>query len=195
MKKILLALLIISSMNGCTPVNYFSEFYNDEGLEESEFQRVNPSENILVIETTDLDKRLNEYYKRGYVTIGFSHFKAPWCPRTLAIDTAKEKGASIVVISSNHLQDMQYSYAIPISVPHTTYHQGQISSSSYTSGHISGINGTRGVNYNGTTTEYASFTGTSTTYTTEYIRNSYTVGYFEQIAFFLAPKASVVIGE
>ena len=191
MKKFLIALLIISFMNGCTQANYFSEFYNDEGLEENEFQKVNSSENVLIIETTDLDKKLNEYYKKGYVTIGFSHFKALWCPRTLAIDTAKEKGASIVVISSNHLQDMQHSYAIPISVPHTTYHQGQISSSSYTSGHIRGINGTQGVNYNETTTEHASFSGTSTTYTTEYIRGSYTVSYFEQIAFFLAKKAGV----
>ena len=189
MLKLSLSLTILFVM-GCSSTNNFLDFYNDEGLDESEYQKIQPNEDVLVIETSNLEKKLDEYYKKDYVVIGFSHFKGQWCPRSMAIDTAKEKGASVIIVSSIHLEDVEYSYAIPISVPHTTYHQGHISSSSYTSGHISGINGVRGIDYNSTTTGYASFSGTSTYYTTSYITDSYTVGYFEQIAFFLAKRVN-----
>lgn len=179
-----LALFFIYGCSGT--VNNFSNFYNDEGLETSEFIKADASENVTVIETADLEKKITEYQKKGYVSIGFSHFKGPWCPRALAIDTAKEKGASIVIISSIHLDDVEYSYAIPYSVPHTTYYEGSVSSHEYTSGYVNNRNGVRLANYNATTTGYSSFRGSSTYYTTSYITDSYTVGYFEQSAFFLA---------
>ena len=183
--KVKYFVFILLFLTGCSTTNNFSDFYNDEGLSPSEYISLKKDENVLVIETGELSKRLNEYAKKGYVVIGSSHFKGQWCPRSMAIDVAKEKGATVVILSSIHLDDVEYTYAIPVQQSHTVYHQGNMSSTGYTSGNIGGYNG---INYSAVTNQYASFSGTSTYYTTSYFTNSYIVGYFEQIAFFLAKK-------
>lgn len=177
---------IILFLTGCSSaVNNFAEFYNDEVIDTSEYIKTGQEDNVLIIETTDLEKKLKEYYNKGYILLGYSHFEGRWCPRVFAIDTAKEKGASVVILSSIHLKDVQYSYSIPIQEPHTIYHQGNVYTRSHTSGNIGGFNG---VNYNSTTNGYGHFSGTSTYYTTSYVTNSVVFGYYEQIAYFLAKK-------
>ena len=191
-KNILLTTVfaIIPLISSCsTPQNSFSEFYNDEGLLDNEYIKRKDNEEILIIETINLNKKLSEYYKKGYVALGFSQFTGWWCPRAMAIDTAREKGASIVVISSDFLGTMEYKYSIPVSTSHTIYHQGTISSKTYTSGHIQSTSGNIGANYNAITTGNANYSGTSTYYTTSYIDNNLYVNFFEQIAVFLAKKA------
>lgn len=189
-------LVIMLFLSSCsTTPNSFLEFYNDEGLLDSEYVKIKDDEEIILIETTNLNKKLSEYYKKGYVALGFSQFTGWWCPRAMAIDTAREKGASIVVISSDFLGTMEYKYSIPVSTSHTTYHQGTISSNTYTTGHIQSTSGNIGANYNAITTGNSHYSGTSTYYTTSYIDNNLYVNFFEQIAVFLAKKAEGIVND
>lgn len=180
-------LFIISLTLGCSQVNNFLEYYNDDGLDVTEYIPLKANEEIEIIETMSLDERVKEYLDKGYIVLGNSYFQAQWCPRSLAIDTAKIKGASVVIISSRHLGDENRTYAIPYTQAHTTYHQGNINSSSSTRGSIYNNYG-NSLNFNATTNGQAFYSGTSTYYTTDYITGSYTLSYYEQLAVFLAKK-------
>lgn len=185
MSKVYVVLLIVL-LTGCSQVNNFLEYYNDENLDITEYIPLKEKENVEVIETMSLDERVKEYIDKGYIILGNSYFQAQWCPRALAVDTAKIKGASVVIISSRHIGDENRTYAIPYTQQHTTYHQGSVNTYSQTRGSIS--NSYSNLNFNATTNGYGSYSGTSTYYTTDYITNSYTVSYYEQIAVFLAKK-------
>ena len=186
MMKVTYLVLLIELLIGCAPVNNFLEYYNDENLDITEYIPVKKNENIEVIETMFLDERIREYINKGYIILGNSYFQAQWCPRALAVDTAKIKGASVVIISSRHIGDENRTYSIPYAQQHTIYHQGNINTYSQTRGSIS--NNYSNLNFNATTNGYGSYSGTSSYYTTEYITKFYSVSYYEQIAVFLAKK-------
>ena len=61
MQKFLLSFTLLFII-GCSSTNNFLDFYNDEELDESEYQKIQPNEDVLVIETSNLEKKLDEYY-------------------------------------------------------------------------------------------------------------------------------------
>ena len=70
----------------------------------------------------------------------------------------------------------------------TTYHQGNINTSSYTYGNVRGYGGG---SYTANTMGHTYYSGTSTTIGTNYFQSSYDTALYEQVAVFLAPKEEV----
>ena len=175
MKKILLLLSIFIS--GCS-VNNFSDFYNSEPLDENEFYRNTGI--VKVIETSNTLQKVDKYLKNGYIILGTSHFLGEWENRSNAVDTAKDKGASIVIIQSNFLGTEEKKYVIAVPVANTTYHSGRINTSSHSYGNIGNTY------YSGNSWGHGSYSGTSTQWSTEYMYGSYIVAKFEQLAVFMA---------
>ncbi len=186
MNKISMLFLVILLAN-CSSVNNFSEYYNDENLDVSKYIPLRDAEDVEVIEAMSPDEKVKEYEKKGYIVLGFSYFQGQWCPRTMAVDTAKSKGASVVIVSSRHTGDVNRTYAIPYTQRHTIYHQGTIYSTDYTTGNISSNRGSF-ASFDATTHSNTIYSGTSSYYTTDFITNSYIISYYEQSAIFLAKK-------
>lgn len=67
-KKIANCLLLIL-LGGCQ-TNNFTDFYNSEEVDKTEYVPLKHNENITIIETGELYNRLNEYIKNGYVILG-----------------------------------------------------------------------------------------------------------------------------
>lgn len=174
MKKLLL-ILCIFLMFGCSS-NRFSTYYNDEGLYDTDFISLKSGENVKIIETTNFDKKLQEYKKQGYVLLGTAEFDSEWEPFSKAISTAKEKGATLVILETSRIGRHTKQYTMAIPQTNTVYHNG--SANSYQSGYI-GATG-----YSGNS--YTNYSGTSTYTSTNYINGSYDVTQFHQNALFLA---------
>ena len=184
MKKIFL-IWSLFCLFGCQ-TNYFEDFYNDEEQELQTYIPRKRNEDVKVIDTIDLENTLKRYEK-DYIVLGTSAFNGHWCSRSLAVDLAKEKGATLVVIGIKPTGATSNTVAIAIPQANTIYHSGSISGQSYTSGNVYASNGAW-ANYNSSTTAYGSYSGTSTYYTTNTIYKQINNYYFDQYAFFMAKK-------
>lgn len=186
MKKSLFIILGLL-LTGCQ-TNYFENFYNDEELEPNEYVARRWLEDVKVIDTYDLHGTLEKYQKDGYVVLGTSAFAGLWCSRSLAVETAKEKGATLVIIGVEPLGEQTATYQIAIPQANTTFHQGTVSGDSHTRGSITTNTG-NWANYTSTTTGSATYTGTSTYYTAMLKPQTVTNYYYNQFAYFMARKA------
>ena len=189
-KKRFIVFLFLFIVVGCS-TNKFTFYYNSEGLSKNDYIPLKENERILLIETHNLEQKLNEYKNKGYVLIGSSVFEGVWYPQYHALKTAKEKGASVILLFSVHQGDVKQQYVIPYQRANTVYHHGNISSNYYTSGSVNaydGMNYLGRANYNSSTYGSSTYSGTSTYYTTEYLHGSYKTSYYKQTALFLAKK-------
>lgn len=173
------SLLFLSLILSACASNPFLDAYNTINPSSA---TINSYKEIKLIETTDLKNRVLEYKEKGYMILGVAHLTGEWKNRTYALKAAKEKGANLVILSSHFTGAQKHSYVAAIPQTQTTYHQGNIQTSSYTTGHIGGYNG---INYSATTTGNASYSGTSTTIGTSYFQASYETALFDQTAIFL----------
>ena len=188
MKRCLFSILALL-LTGCQ-TNYFENFYNDEELEPNEYIARHWLEDVKVVDTYDLDGTLKKYKKEGYVVLGTSAFAGQWCSRSMAVETAKEKGATLVVIGISPLGEQTSTFEIAIPVANTTFHSGTISNNSYTTGTITSNTG-NWANYTANTTGTATYTGTSTSWSAMNKQQTITNYYYNQYAYFMAKKATV----
>lgn len=166
MKKFWLFALFLA-VSGCADKNPYSIYYNDEGVDRSEFYNNEP---VTVIETLDAETTLKEFYKSGYILLGTSSFKSEWSPFSKAIDTAKNKGASVVVLNTDVIGSVRKNFTMAIPQTDTTYHTGTVNTY-----------GTYG-------NAYSNYYGTSTSTSYDYYSRDYDVTKFQQHAYFLARK-------
>ena len=155
----ILGLLGLLLLAGCA-TNGFSTYYNDEGYDITDFIALKQGEKVQLIDTMEPDKKVKEFEKQGYIVIGTSSFSSEYEPFSKAIQTAKEKGATVVILNSD--------VSGTRTKTNTTYHHGYVNSwnSPYS----------------------ASYSGVSTTHSTQYYSDNYNVTVFNQVAYFLAKK-------
>lgn len=176
MNKLILLLPLL--LTACSS-NPFLDSYNTISVH-TPLQR---PQHVKLIETTNIKERVLEYKNKGYIVLGAAHLAGEWKPRTWAIKAAKEKGATLVILSSQFSGTREHSYVTAVPQVQTTYHTGSVNASTYTTGRVGGYNG---VNYNASTLGHASYSGTSTTIGTSYFQSSYETVLFDQTAVFLA---------
>lgn len=153
-------LIFTALLSGCGSTNSFSTYYGWSGSSPAP-RKDAPSPQV--VETLDLQARVEWFESNGYVVVGESSFEGAWESRAKAIDHAKDVGADLIVTESDYVgsDDQRYSFSVPTS--NTSY----VSGSAYTS--------------NG----YAGYSGTVTTYGSTQVSGSYKVGRFRQKAVFL----------
>lgn len=162
MRKTFFFLCCFLLLSSCQK-NNFSIYYNDENFDRQKFPLAKASF-VKVIETTDLSGRFQEYRNQGYILLGSAHFIDEWTARALAVDTAKEKGASVVILSSTKVNEAEHNYVLTIPNPTVSYYSGTVGNNSYH--------------------------GTSTSYSYQYVNQSYKTNIYEQFALFLAKGKS-----
>lgn len=160
MKKAYFILFCLSLLSSCQK-NNFSVYYNDENIDLQTHSLIK-APYVKIIETTDLAARFQEYVDKGYILLGSAHFVDEWAARALAVDTAKSKGASVVILSSVKTSEVEHNYILTVPVSNVSYHSG--------------------------TVDGAFYSGTSTSYSYQYIPQSYKTNNYEQLALFLAKE-------
>lgn len=150
------------------PKNNFSVYYNDENIDPQTHSLIK-APYVKIIETTDLAARFQEYVDKGYILLGSAHFVDEWAARALAVDTAKSKGASVVILSSVKTSEVEHNYILTVPVSNVSYHSGTVDGTFYS--------------------------GTSTLYSYQYIPQSYKTNNYEQSALFLAKEKKVLTNE
>lgn len=160
MKKAYFILFCLSLLSSCQK-NNFSVYYNDENIDPQTHSLIK-APYVKIIETTDLAARFQEYVDKGYILLGSAHFVDEWAARALAVDTAKSKGASVVILSSVKTSEVEHNYILTVPVSNVSYHSGTVDGTFYS--------------------------GTSTSYSYQYIPQSYKTNNYEQLALFLAKE-------
>jgi hypothetical protein len=163
--KLSASALLISTLflASCSADNRFKTYY---GSYASNPQAVAGAEGQpKVIETLDLEGKVELYKKINYRIIGTSSFDGGWEPRAKAIDFAESIGASIVITSSNYTGSISRQFSITVPTTSTSYHSGTIYDNQ---GSIS------------------SFSGTTSTYGSQEYKRSFNVGQYYQEAVFMA---------
>lgn len=184
MKKILIFALCFL-ICGCQ-TNYFENFYNDEEQEIDTYIPRKYNEDVKIIDTMDLTNTLKRYEK-DYIILGTSAFNGHWCSRSLAVDVAKDKGATLVIIGTKPTGSQTQTVSVEMPRSNTIYHSGEVSKNQYSYGDIQTSNG-GWVDYNSSTNTSTSYRGETTYYTTKTIYNKIQNYYFDQVAFFMAKK-------
>ena len=163
----ILGLLGLLLLAGCA-TNGFSTYYNDEGYDITDFIALKQGEKVQLIDTMEPDKKIKEFEKQGYIVLGTSSFSSEYEPFSKAIQTAKEKGATVVILNSDVSGTQTKTNTVATPQTNTTYHHGYVNSwnSPYS----------------------ASYSGVSTTHSTQYYSYNYNVTVFNQVAYFLAKK-------
>ena len=115
-----------------------------------------------------VNESIDHLEKQGYIVLGTSSFSSEYEPFSKAIQTAKEKGATVVILNSDVSGTRTKTNTVAIPQTNTTYHHGYVNSwnSPYS----------------------ASYSGVSTTHSTQYYSYNYNVTVFNQVAYFLAKK-------
>lgn len=131
--------LIFALCCGCL-TNYYEKNYVDTqgGKVIKSIQGAAPVE----IRTAKTEDDVLDLIEDGYVSIGHSSFIAPYTPLSLAVDTAEEKGAALVLIDIRYKSTEQYTSVMYLPSTSTTYTSGNVSAN--------GISGT----YSGSSTTY-----------------------------------------
>ncbi len=164
MKKTFFLFCCLFLLSACQK-NNFSIYYNDENINKLENPLAKESF-VKVVETTDLSGRFQEYKNQGYILLGSAHFIDEWTARALAVDTAKEKGATVVILSSTKVKEAEHNYVLTIPNPTVSHYSGTVGNNTYY--------------------------GTSASYSYQYVNQSYKTNIYEQFALFLAKEKNGV---
>lgn len=164
MKKAYFILFCLSLLSSCQK-NNFSVYYNDENIDLQTHSLIK-APYVKIIETTDLAARFQEYVDKGYILLGSAHFVDEWAARALAVDTAKEKGATVVILSSTKVKEAEHNYVLTIPNPTVSHYSGTVGNNTYY--------------------------GTSASYSYQYVNQSYKTNIYEQFALFLAKEKNGV---
>lgn len=110
-------------LQGCL-TNYYEEYYVDteSGTHIQSIQEDTPIELRLV--TTEED--VIELIENGYISVGYSSFAAPYTPLSLAVDTAKEHGATLVLLDIQYKETKQYTSVMFLPSLSTSYTYGTV---------------------------------------------------------------------
>ena len=114
--------------------NKFSGYYeplkidqNDEIFTE---KKTVHKKDVIIIETTNYAQRIKTYTDQGYVVIGQSVFMGKWEPRYLAVQTARQYGADIVVITSQLQSELLKNGFVPMPQTNVSAYSGNIAGQS-----------------------------------------------------------------
>ncbi|MDT0619936.1 hypothetical protein RM531_15820 [Salinisphaera sp. P385] len=151
--------------SACQSTNGFETYYSDYGVNPDDL--ASPGNEVSTVEVFDIQSRVEDYQKRGYVVLGVSNFQGEWAARSKAVDHATQVGADIVIVRAEYTGSRENHFTISLPTTDTTYHSGTVSTP-----------------YGSTT-----YSGTSTTYSSENLSGSYDVSQFDQQAVFMAKAA------
>lgn len=115
---------------------------------------------VVIIETSRFDAKIESLLKRGYVIVGRASFKNKWEPRYLAVEAAVKYGACVVVTTSDAVETVTKTY-------NTAVPQANVG---FYGGNVGGRN----------------FRGTSVGLSVQNVTNAYSYAVLEQKAVFLA---------
>ncbi len=153
----------------CTNSRNLDVYYNAAPISPSSYKKLPEGQTASIIETYDPVARLNAYKKQGYVVIGILNVEGERIAQGEIRDLAAEKGASAVIFASKRTGSIEKSYVVPV------YDTAYVS----TSGTVSGTG------YNSGSYRYS---GNSTISMTSWESRYYTVGSYDMLYLFLAPK-------
>lgn len=112
------AIIILFLLSGCQ-TNHFKDYYVAEDIKESDY--ISSDKPVKIIDTADLSKTLSKYLEKGYIIVGSSFFEEQWCPRALAVEVARSKKASLVIIESVPVKTKEINFTVAIPHTHTAY--------------------------------------------------------------------------
>jgi hypothetical protein len=148
MERVIIIITVASLFEGCL-TNHYDKFYVDtQGDKIIESIHGNAPVEIRTATTED---DVLDLMEEGYVSIGHSSFAAPYTPFSLAVDTAEEKGAALVLIDVRYKNTKQYTSVMFLPSTSTTYTHGHVSANAWSSGGgYAHVNGT----YSGSSTTH-----------------------------------------
>jgi hypothetical protein len=148
MKRSIFIIVMASLFGGCL-TNHYDKFYVDtQGDKIIESIHGNAPVEIRTATTED---DVLDLMEEGYVSIGHSSFIAPYTPLSLAVDTAEEKGAALVLVDVRYKKTEQYTSVMFLPSTSTTYTHGNMSANAWSSGGgYAHVNGT----YSGSSTTH-----------------------------------------
>jgi hypothetical protein len=148
MKSAILIITIASLFGGCL-TNHYDKFYVDTQGDKI-IESIQGNAPVEIRTATTEDDVLN-IMEEGYVSIGYSSFTAPYTPLSLAVDTAEEKGAALVLADIRYKETEQYTSVMYLPSISTTYNYGNVSANAWSSsGGYAHVNGT----YSGSSTTH-----------------------------------------
>lgn len=155
MKKFfLMAALLLCACSS----NAFLDYYEQEDDAPSAVKLTD--RDVVIIETSRFDAKIESLLKRGYVIVGRASFKNKWEPCYLAVEAAVKYGACVVVTTSDAVEKVTKTY-------NTAVPQANVG---FYGGNVGGRN----------------FRGTSVGLSVQNVTNAYSYDVLEQKAVFLA---------
>lgn len=155
MKKFfLMAALLLCACSS----NAFLDYYEQEDDAPTTVKLTD--RDVVIIETSRFDAKIESLLKRGYVIVGRASFKNKWEPRYLAVEAAVKYGACVVVTTSDAVETVTKTY-------NTAVPQANVG---FYGGNVGGRN----------------FRGTSVGLSAQNVTNAYSYDVLEQKAVFLA---------
>ena len=115
-----------------------------------------------LIDTFDINGKVSQYEKQGYVVLGGTTFVGEWEARSKSIDFARSIGATVIITQSNLTGSMAKKYNISVPASNTSLHLGSI----------------------------ATYTGNAAIQERQQFSRSYSLGQYKQEAVFLARKGA-----
>ncbi len=153
----------------CTDSRNLDIYYNAAPIAPNSYKKMPEGQTASIIETYDPVARLNAYKKQGYVVIGILNIEGERVAKSEIRDLAKKKGSSVVIFASKRTGSIEKSYVVPV----------------YDTAYVSTSGNVRGTGYNSDSYRYnANSTITMTSWESRY----YTVGSYDMLYLFLAPK-------
>lgn len=148
MKRNIFIIVMASLFGGCL-TNHYDKFYVDTQGDKI-IESIHGNAPVEIRTTTTEDDVIN-LIEDGYVSIGYSSFTGPYTPLSLAVDTAEEKGAALVLMDIRYNKTEQYTSVMYLPSTSTTYNYGNVSGNAWSSrGGYAHVNGT----YSGSSTTY-----------------------------------------
>ena len=139
MKRSIFIIVMASLFNGCL-TNYYDKYYVDTQSDKI-IESIHGNAPVEIRTATTEDDVL-DLMEGGYVSIGHSSFIAPYTPLSLAVDTAEEKGAALVLADIRYKNTEQYTSVMYLPSTSTTYTHGHVRANAWRSGgghaHVNG---------------------------------------------------------
>lgn len=128
-------------LNGCFgQANTFMEFYETENA--IPFKKKLSEQDVLVIETDNYENTVKSFKDKGYVIIGTTLFKDKWIPRYLAVETAMEYGATVVITTSKFVENGVETYRSSFVQPTVGFYSANIGGQTMTGTSVGMTTGT-----------------------------------------------------
>lgn len=147
--KALFCMTLLSNLFcGCL-TNYYDQYYVDmEGQKKA--PSVCDGRPVQLKVATTEDDVLN-LLEDGYFPVGYSSFYGPYTPMALAVDTAEDHGACLVLLDIRFKENKQYTSVMYLPSYSTTYNSGTVNATAFGQG--------------GSVNAYGTYSGTSHTTT------------------------------